>query len=180
MKKTETERKRMAWRDMRGAASPAGWMSDEQLEKCAAQSPFKASKIEREVKLANASPALLAACKAVVKNWETGDLAAAARLCSWQVTAIEGKTVQLKPIFTVILKYPDYMCDGNCETWVSSVEAMCAAEAVRIAQKECATDTDNPHSPFDLDDYLPISVFEGRHQDLISEWACANSREQAI
>jgi hypothetical protein len=71
------------------------------------------------------------------------------------------------PKFTVILAYPDYLCAGGPETWCGTVEAPNAAEAVTIAQQQCSHDNGAPYDPMDL---LPISVFEGEHNDLIGEW----------
>ena len=42
-------------------------------------------------RLIAAAPALLAACRAVAENWETGDLAAAARLCAGAAREADGE-----------------------------------------------------------------------------------------
>lgn len=76
--------------------------------------------------------------------------------------------------YTVILMYPDYLSEnGPGETWCGSVEARDAAHAVRVAQNEIMTADAN-----DPTDFLPISVFAGEHEDLISLWAEADETEK--
>jgi len=71
--------------------------------------------------------------------------------------------------YTVILVYPDYMCDaGDHQTWCGSVEAENVPDAVSAAQKQVMDD--NMTDAMDPDDFLPISVFEGEHDDLIGQW----------
>ena len=48
------------------------------------------SKQAPELKLASTIAELLAACHAVVENWEHGDLAAAARMCQAVIDKVEG------------------------------------------------------------------------------------------
>lgn len=62
MSKPITIAKRKAWRDLRGNASPAGWMSDEQLE-AVTPKMVTLKAIKAAVKLANAAPAAIEALK---------------------------------------------------------------------------------------------------------------------
>lgn len=59
MKLTLSEQKRQAWRDLKGCASPAAWMSDEELEAITPRM-VRLREIKAAVSLANSAPDLLA------------------------------------------------------------------------------------------------------------------------
>lgn len=74
--------------------------------------------------------------------------------------------------FTVLLLYPDYSTDNFGEIWLGHVRAPDATAAVGVAQRKCRRESTVISRP---DDLLPISVFEGHHRDLVSQWAAAQS-----
>ena len=76
--------------------------------------------------------------------------------------------------FTVILLYPDYSTDNYGETWCNTVNAYNCVQAVEVAQRKCAKESTVIESAEDL---LPVSVFEGAHEDLVGHWAIAQDHE---
>lgn len=74
--------------------------------------------------------------------------------------------------YTVILLYPDYIANDYGETWCETVDAENPIHAVEVAQKQCFDENKcEPHQ--DYQDFKPVSVFEGAHQDLVGQWAAA-------
>lgn len=66
--------------------------------------------------------------------------------------------------FTVLLLYPDYLNDGEQETYLSHVEALDVAEAIRLAQDEAAKE--NGLENGEAGDFACLCVFAGHQQDI--------------
>lgn len=71
--------------------------------------------------------------------------------------------------YTVVLLLPDYARSAFPESITVCVEAWTAAGAVRTAQQQ----TWQGGNINDIDDLLPLSVFEGHHLEKIAQWTFA-------
>lgn len=68
------------------------------------------------------------------------------------------------PKFTVLLLYPDYLASNyGQETYLAHVGAKNPDMAVREAQRRAKEDNKTVDNK---DDFFPLAVFSGHHQDL--------------
>jgi len=69
--------------------------------------------------------------------------------------------------FTVLLLYPDYIADAyGQETYLAHVVAADPAAAVLSAQREVAIDLRGTDDAVDEEDFFPLAVFAGIHDDI--------------
>lgn len=76
----------------------------------------------------------------------------------------------MKP-YTVLLAYPDYMCDGGLETYMTCVRAATVKEAQLLAQSEAAmAQVEEAEDEYDAlpqpDEFIVLAVIEGYHMDV--------------
>ncbi len=122
------------------------------------------------MRLIQAAPVLIAACRMVVARWARGDLAEAARACQsavelataggppWDVT--DGQAVAIKP-WSVLLLYPDYANDSGTETYYAFVEASDPIDAIACARRQASEAQEG--IDIEPDDFAALLVTEGHH-----------------
>lgn len=65
--------------------------------------------------------------------------------------------------FTVLLHYPDYLSDGNHETYLAHVIAATSGAAVEFAYDDAFAANPEAVDPYD---FTVLAVFEGHLEDL--------------
>lgn len=77
------------------------------------------------------------------------------------------ETVRLPKKFTVLLLYPDYVASNyGQETYMTSVAASDAKQAVSLARAEMRENQKEDVGPIPDDDMFVVSVIAGEHQDI--------------
>ena len=78
----------------------------------------------------------------------------------------------MKP-YTVLLAYPEYLCDGRLDTYMTAVRAATVKEAQLLAQSEASmAQFESAEDEYDAqacpqpDEFAVLAVIEGDHMDV--------------